>query len=83
MIANVACSNTYVEYSHIIYVIITEFITRSNVSHIGWDSCIGKYNLVYNIEARTKAALVQVKACRLFGAKPLLQPILAYCKVNP
>ena len=30
----------------------------------------------------TRSALVQVMACRLFGAKPLLEPMLAYCKLH-
>ena len=28
-------------------------------------------------------ALVQVMACRLFGAKPLPEPMLAYCQLDP
>ena len=28
------------------------------------------------------SALVQVMACRLFGAKPLLEPMLAYCQLD-
>ena len=31
----------------------------------------------------TGSALVQVMACRLFGAKPLPEPMLAYCKLHP
>ena len=30
----------------------------------------------------TGSALVQVMACRLFGAKPLPKPMLAYCLLN-
>ena len=30
----------------------------------------------------TGSALVQVMACRLFGAKPLLEPMLAYCQLD-
>ena len=29
------------------------------------------------------SALVQIMACRLFGAKPLSKPILGYCQLNP
>ena len=31
---------------------------------------------------RTRSALVQVMACRLFGAKPLPEPMLAYCQLD-
>ena len=31
----------------------------------------------------TGSALVQVMTCRLFGAKPLPQPILPYCQLDP
>ena len=27
--------------------------------------------------------LVQIMACRLFGAKPLSQPMLRYCQLDP
>ena len=30
----------------------------------------------------TRPAFVQVMACRLFGAKPLPEPILAYCQLD-
>ena len=29
------------------------------------------------------SALVQIMACRLFGAKPLSKPTLGYCQLNP
>ena len=29
------------------------------------------------------SALVQIMACRLFGAKPLFKPMLVYCQLNP
>ena len=29
------------------------------------------------------SALIQVMACRLFGAKPLPEPMLAYCQLDP
>ena len=29
------------------------------------------------------SALVQILACRLFGAKPLPKPVLGYCKLEP
>ena len=31
----------------------------------------------------TGAALVQVMACRLFGTKPLPEPMLTYCQLDP
>ena len=31
----------------------------------------------------TGSALVQAMACHLFGAKPLPEPMLAYCKIDP
>ena len=31
----------------------------------------------------TVSALVQVMACRLYGAKPLPEPILDYCQLDP
>ena len=31
----------------------------------------------------TSPSLVQVMACRLFGAKPLSEPMLDYCQLNP
>ena len=31
----------------------------------------------------TQQALVQVKACRLFGAKPLPETMLTYCQLEP
>ena len=31
----------------------------------------------------TGTALVQVMACRLFGAKPLPEPMLTYCQLDP
>ena len=30
-----------------------------------------------------RSALVQVMACRLFGAKPLSKPMLGYCQLHP
>ena len=30
-----------------------------------------------------ESALVQIMACRLFGAKPLPEPMLAYCQLDP
>ena len=29
------------------------------------------------------SALVQIMACRLFGAKPLSKPMLGYCQMDP
>ena len=29
------------------------------------------------------SALVQITACRLFGAKPLSKPMLGYCQLDP
>ena len=31
----------------------------------------------------TGSALVQIMACRLFGAKPLPEPMLTYCRLDP
>ena len=31
---------------------------------------------------RTGSTLVQVMACRLFGAKPLPEPMMAYCQLD-
>ena len=31
----------------------------------------------------TRSALVQIMACRLFGVKPLPEPTLTYCQLNP
>ena len=31
----------------------------------------------------TESALVQIMACRLFGAKPLSKPMLGYCQLDP
>ena len=31
----------------------------------------------------TRSTLVQVMACRLFGAKPLPEPMLPYCQLDP
>ena len=30
-----------------------------------------------------RQSLVQIMACRLFGAKPLYEPMLSYCQLNP
>ena len=30
-----------------------------------------------------RSALVQIMACRLFGAKPLSEPMLGYCQLDP
>ena len=32
---------------------------------------------------RIRSALVQIMACRLFGAKPLSKPMLGYCQLDP
>ena len=32
---------------------------------------------------RIGPALVQIMACRLFGAKPLSKPMLGYCQLDP
>ena len=32
---------------------------------------------------RIGSALVQIMACRLFGAKPLSKPMLRYCQLDP
>ena len=29
------------------------------------------------------SVLVQIMACRLFGAKPLSEPMLSYCQLDP
>ena len=31
---------------------------------------------------QTESALVQIMACRLFGAKPLPEPLLTYCQLD-
>ena len=31
----------------------------------------------------TASALVEIMACRLFGAKPLFEPMLTYCQLDP
>ena len=35
------------------------------------------------IRQRIRSALVQIIACRLFGAKPLSKPMLDYCQLDP
>ena len=30
-----------------------------------------------------RSALVQIMACRLFGAKPLSKPMVGYCQLDP
>ena len=48
-------------------------------------------NLTFNSSPTTaaymhqwiKSVLVQIMACRLFGAKPLSEPMLGYCQLNP
>ena len=32
---------------------------------------------------KTKPSLVQIMAWRLFGAKPLSEPMMIYCQLNP
>ena len=32
---------------------------------------------------QTRTSLVQILACRLFGAKPLSEPVLEYCEFDP
>ena len=32
---------------------------------------------------RIESALVQIMACRLYGAKPLSKPMLGYCQLDP
>ena len=36
-----------------------------------------------NVHQWTGSAFVQVMACRLFGAKPLPEPMLTYCQLDP
>ena len=37
---------------------------------------------IYYMRRWTRSALVQVKACRLFGAKPLPEPMLPNCQLD-
>ena len=32
---------------------------------------------------KTRLSLVQIVACRLYGAKPLIESIIAYCQLGP
>ena len=41
-----------------------------------------RYNSAAYMRQWTRSALVQVMACRLFGAKPLPEPMLAYCQLD-
>ena len=41
------------------------------------------YIYIYNMRQWIGSALVQIMACRLFGAKPLSKPVLGYCQLNP
>ena len=51
-----------------------------------WSHCIITANpcaLTAYMRQRIWSALVQIIACRLFGAKPLSKPMLGYCQLDP
>ena len=63
-----------------------------SILHFRKDICVNSYWLhpsylispsAAHMHRWTGSALVQVKACRLFGAKPLPEPILTYCQLHP
>ena len=52
--------------------------------------CVGVYGCRYSsppsaayMRQWIRSALVQIMACRLFGAKPLFKPMLSYCQLDP
>ena len=57
-----------------------------------WSSCWKRAHMIYLTHLPPSAAymhqwfgsaLVQIMACRLFGAKPLSKPMLGYCQLDP
>ena len=36
-----------------------------------------------SVRRRPRASMVEIMACRLFGAKPLSEPMLEYCQLDP
>ena len=59
---------------------------------VQWFSCNGMCNMFdftssppsdAYVRQWIRSALVQIMACRLIGAKPLSQPMLGYCQLDP
>ena len=58
------------------------------LERLSWYQCKGvdvdpSYPNAAYMHAWIGSALVQIMACRLFGAKPLSKPLLGYCQLNP
>ena len=67
---------------------------NSNINNKCWHCCMWHTWCLYtkqtvhptsaaNMHRWTGSALVQIMACRLFGAKPLPKPMLGYCHLHP
>ena len=65
---------------------ILKYMTNS-VSHVcgtdSWRYVNQSPSSAAEMRRRAGSALVQVMACRLFGAKPLPVAMLAYCQIDP
>ena len=72
--------------------LVTAWLRRPNTTplrHAGYETSI-KCTCTFNsspicaayMRQWTRSALVQVMACRLFGAKPLPKPMLHYCQLD-
>ena len=65
-------------------------LNQNNCTTIGtkwrplvWPQCVNSSPPSYAYMRRwTGPSLIQVMACRLFGAKPLSEPMLAYCQLD-
>ena len=66
------------------YTNITELCLRSGWHHINiWSNDINSSSpSAAYMRQLSGSALVRVMACRLFDAKPLLEPVLVYCQLD-
>ena len=69
---------------------VTKQAMRNISAHVDTQICCyisGVFNLIPPTAAYMRqwigSALVQIMACRLFGAKPLSETMLGYCQLDP
>ena len=68
--------------SHILLKRYMTYITLCGVIRSRWLFINSSHPSAAYMRQRTGSPLVKIKACRQFGAKPLPEPMLAYCQLD-
>ena len=62
---------------------VKEVNVKGTDKHLTWHLSINSSPSAAYMLRWTRSALVQIMACRLIGAKPLPEPTLTYCQLDP